>query len=99
MVFWVPLAQVQRQIQRHPSHDDDDSESVGSRKVWAVMESIRGTAAYWSRSAKDLFAMYRAWGSATWFLTLSANDLHWDDLTMVLLKMERLKAGLPELRR
>lgn len=89
------VAQVQRQVQqqRQPSNDGDTPESLGSRKVWAFMESLRGTAAYWSRSAKDLFSMYRALGSATWFLTLSANDLHWDDLAIVLLKMDRVKAG------
>ncbi len=57
------------------------------------MEGIRGTAAYWSRAAKDLFAMYRSLGSATWSLTLSANDMHWDDLAIVLLNAKRAERG------
>ena len=95
------IEQVQQQIrqQQQPDQGANADSSLGKRKVWAFMESIRGSAAYWSRSAKDLFAMYRALGSATWFVTLSANDFHWDDLAIVLLKMERAKAGLPELSR
>lgn len=93
--------QIREQLrqQRQPDPDDDSTDACGGRKLWAFMEGIRGTAAYWSRSAKDLFAMYRSLGSATWFMTLSANDMHWDDLAIVLINGERRKQGLPPLAR
>ena len=85
------VEEIQKQQQRQP--DPDDANATGSRKLWAFMEGIRGTAAYWSRAAKDLFAMYRSLGSATWFLTLSANDMHWDDLAIVLMNAKRAERG------
>ena len=51
--------------------------SPGGRK-------IRGTAPYWHHVGTELHAMNRGLGPATWFVTLSANDLGWDDLAVVL---------------
>ena len=95
----VQQVRQQLQQQRQPDPDDDSVNATSGRKLWAFMEGIRGTAAYWSRSAKDLFAMYRSLGSATWFLTLSANDMHWDDLAIVLLNAKRRKEGLAPMTR
>ena len=93
--------QIREQLrqQRQPDLDGDSTDACSGRKLWALMEGIRGTAAYWSRSAKDLFAMYKSLGSATWFMTLSANDMHWDDLAIVLINGERRQQGLPPLAR
>lgn len=52
--------------------------------LWPVTQNIRGTPQYWAHNAKDLHAMVRTLGPATWFLTLSANDLGWDDLALAL---------------
>ena len=59
------VEQIQQQLQQQRQPDPDDANSTSSRKLWAFMEGIRVTAAYWSRAAKDLFAMYRSLGSAT----------------------------------
>ena len=53
---------------------------------WAFMRNIRGTASYWNAAKSDLFAMIRSLGPPTWFLTLSADDLGWDDLAIALSK-------------
>ena len=88
----LTVQQVRQQLQqqRQPDPDDDSANATTGRKLWAF-KGIRGTAAYWSRSAKDLLAMYRFLGSATWFL--SANDMQWDDLATVLLNAKRRKEG------
>ncbi len=82
----------------------DEQENAGrdgltGDRIWGYMESIRGTAPYWSRSAKDCFAMHDALGPATLFVTLSADDLGWDDLAIVLMNIVRARAGLPPLDR
>jgi hypothetical protein len=51
----------------------------------AILSNIRGTPAYWADAASDLFAMLRSIGPPTWFLTLSANELGWDDLVLALM--------------
>lgn len=79
--------QLQQQCQPDPS-DDNAAATIG-RKLWAFMEGIRGTSAYWSCAAKDLYSMYRSLGTATWFLTLRANDMHWEDLAIVLLNAKQ----------
>jgi hypothetical protein len=48
------------------------------------MRNIRGTAAYWADAKSDVFAMIRALGPPTFFMTLSADDTNWDDLMVVL---------------
>lgn len=78
----------QLQQQRQPDPSDDNAATIG-RKLWAFMEEIRGTSAYWRRAAKDLYSMYRSLGTATWLLILRANDMHWDDLAIVLLNAKR----------
>lgn len=59
-----------------------------TEKTWAFMKNIRGTAAYWQDAKSDVFAMIRSLGPPTFFMTLSANDMGWDDL-MIVLKQRR----------
>lgn len=55
-----------------------------SESMWAFMRGIRGTAAYWADAASDLHAMVRHLGPPTFFVTLSAADMQWDDLALAL---------------
>ncbi|KAJ5171639.1 hypothetical protein N7492_004232 [Penicillium capsulatum] len=50
------------------------------RSVTTLANSLRGTGAYWSDRRRDLYAYIKNLGAAHFFLTLSAADLHWDDL-------------------
>ena len=52
--------------------------------VWSFMRGIRGTPAYWADAASDLHAMIRQLGPPTFFITLSAADMQWDDLALAL---------------
>jgi hypothetical protein len=42
--------------------------------------SIRGTSMYWSKERKHAHAMVASFGPPTFFLTFSADDLHWFDI-------------------
>ena len=44
------------------------------------MKNIRGSPAYWQHELYDLLAMLGSLGIPTWFLTLSAADLHWPEM-------------------
>ena len=55
-----------------------------SESMWAFMRGIRGTAAYWADAASDLHAMVRQLGPPTFFITLSAAYMQWDDLALAL---------------
>ena len=47
---------------------------------FVFMKNIRGTEAYWHAVKSELFALFRCLGPPTLFVTLSANDMHWDSL-------------------
>ncbi|KAI8423307.1 hypothetical protein MSG28_014329 [Choristoneura fumiferana] len=55
------------------------------------MRSMRGSNAYWQNACSNLIAMVKNLGPPTWFLTLSCNDLNWDDMLKALL----ISAGRP----
>ena len=44
------------------------------------MKNVRGSAAYWQDQLYDVLAMLWKLGIPTWFLTLSAADLHWPEM-------------------
>ena len=58
------------------------------------MKTMRGTASYWNVTKNDLFSMIKSLGPPTWFITLSANDLNWTGLLIILCQ----QAGLPHTR-
>ena len=51
---------------------------------YMFMKHIRGTVAYFRNALYDLLAMFRCLGPPTLFMTLSADDLHWPELGMLL---------------
>lgn len=51
---------------------------------WSFMRNIRGTPAYWYNIRETLYCFMENMGPASWYLTLSANDLNWVDMAMAL---------------
>ncbi|WAR12801.1 hypothetical protein MAR_026981 [Mya arenaria] len=49
-----------------------------------ILQNIRGTVVYFRNALYDLLAMFRCLGPPTLFMTLSADDLHWPELGMLL---------------
>ncbi|XP_033758253.1 uncharacterized protein LOC117340598 [Pecten maximus] len=71
----MTAGEVRGHIRRNPDYPEH---------FYGFMKGIRGSAAYWNASKLDLLALINAKGPMTWFLTLSANDMNWDDLMVVL---------------
>lgn len=55
------------------------------QNVHLVMRNIRGTQSYWHKAYTDLLAMVKNLGPPHWYLTLSCNDLNWNDILKALL--------------
>lgn len=51
---------------------------------YMFMKNICGTVVYFKNALYNLLAMFRALGPPSIFLTLSADDLHWPELGMLL---------------
>lgn len=82
-----------RALQQARAAGTDPAERPGavvqvSESVWAFMRGIRGTAAYWADAASNLHAMVRQLGPPTFFITLSAADMQWDDLALALATLD-----------
>lgn len=46
----------------------------------AVLRDVKGTQQYFSRARNDLKCMFRCYGPATWFYTISPGEWLWEDL-------------------
>ena len=53
---------------------------VQTEQTYKFLKNIRGSPAYWQHELYDVLAMLCSLGIPTWFLTLSAADLHWPDI-------------------
>lgn len=51
---------------------------------YMFMKNIRGTVAYFRFQLYNLLAMFKALGPPSIFMTLSADDLHWPELSMAI---------------
>ena len=50
---------------------------VRNEQAYKFLKNVRGSPAYWQNELYDVLAMLCRLGIPTWFLTLSAADLHW----------------------
>lgn len=53
---------------------------VFNEHAYKYMKNVRGSPAYWQHQLYDVLAMIRSLNIPTWFLTLSAADLHWPEI-------------------
>ena len=56
------------------------TELVRSQQAYKFLRNIRGSPAYWQHELQDVMSMLHSLGIPTWFLTLSAADLHWPEM-------------------
>lgn len=66
-------------------------------KNLAFLRSIPNFVYYWAQRKRDLFAMIRQLGKPTFFLTLSANEIGWPNLTSLLYKLKNNGADIDEI--
>ena len=53
---------------------------VKSEQAYKFLKNVRGMPVYWQDQLYDVLAMLWTLGIPTWFLTLSAADLHWPEM-------------------
>lgn len=58
-------------------------------KNFAFLKSIPNSVQYWDAKKRDLFSMFRQLGKPTLFLTLTANEVGWNKLIKILLKLSK----------
>ena len=54
--------------------------TLDGQKITAGMLKLRDSSACWQHELYDVLAMLHSLGIPTWFLTLSAADLHWPEM-------------------
>ena len=53
---------------------------VRTEQAYKFLKNVRGSPSYWQGEMYDVLAMLKSLGIPTWFLTLSAADLHWPEM-------------------
>ena len=53
---------------------------VRNEQAYKFLKNVRGSPAYWQDQLYDVLAMLQMLSIPTWFLTLSAADLHWPEM-------------------
>ena len=61
-------------------NNDQVNQLIHSDQAFKFMRNVRGSPPYWQRVFYDVLAMVRQLGCPTWFISLSAADLHWPEL-------------------
>ena len=77
---------------------------VRTEQAYKFLKNVRGSPAYWQNELYDVLAMLQSLGIPTWFLTLSAADLHWPEMIQAvaaqfgrtLSQQDVLKMGIAE---
>ena len=59
---------------------DTVTKLVHSEHAYKFLRQVRGSPAYWQHELYELLAMLQCLGIPTWFMTLSAADLHWVEM-------------------
>ena len=53
---------------------------VRNEQAYKFLKNVRGSPAYWQDQLYDVLAILQTLSIPTWFLTLSAADLHWCEM-------------------
>ena len=53
---------------------------VRNEQAYKFLKNVRGSPVHWQDQLYDVLAMHWKLGIPTWFLTLSAADLHWPEM-------------------
>ena len=76
-----------REITASMLTDHDEVKKLIKRdQGYKFLKQVRGTPAFWEKSKKDLFAMIRQLGIPTFFITFSAADRRWSEITNAILE-------------
>ena len=86
------LSRIKKQSSQLLTAGDIANPSSGSlSNSYMFMKNMRGTAAYWKDQLLDFLAKINTLGQPTFFVTLTANDLHWPEFFMLVALATQLK--------
>jgi len=63
---------------------------ISQDKAYTFMKSVKGTPAYWKNFLYDVLAIVKQLGLRTFFLTLSCADLKWEELVLIIAKLNNI---------
>ena len=63
---------------------------VSEDKGYMFMKSVNGTPAYWKHFLYDVLAMVKQLGLPSFFVTLSCADLRWDELIIIIARLNNI---------
>ena len=63
---------------------------VTKDKGYMFMKSVTGTPAYWKTFLYDVLAMVKQLGLPSYFLTLSCADLRWNELVLIIARLNNI---------
>jgi len=64
------------------------AELLKTDQAYKFLQNVRGSPPYWQKVFYDVLAMVRQDGCPTWFVSLSAADMHWPEL-LTLIEWQR----------
>ena len=53
---------------------------IRTEQAYKFLKNVRGSPSFWQSELYDVLALLKTLGIPTWFLTLSAADLHWPEM-------------------
>ena len=74
------------------------SKLVHTEQAYKFLRQVRGSPAYWQHELYELLAMLRCLGIPTWFMTLSAADLHWVEMLETIAIHKRLPMSRKDIK-
>ena len=63
---------------------------VSEDKSYMFMKAVKGTPAYWKQFLYDVLAMVKQLNLPTFFLSLSCADLRWDELILIIARLNQI---------
>ena len=72
-------------------------EFIAKDKAFTFMSSIKGTPAYWKKFLHQVLAMVKQLGTPKFFLTLPCANMRWNELILVIFKLNHVDEEVDEM--
>ena len=72
-------------------------EFIAKDKAFSFMSSIKGTPAYWKKFLHQVLAMVKQLGTPKFFLTLPCANMRWNELILVIFKLNHVDEEVDEM--
>ena len=72
------------------NYDESVKWFASNDQGFLFMNQIKGTPAYWKKLQREVLEMVKQLGCPTFFLTLSCADLRWNELVVIISKLNSI---------